>query len=267
MRRPPGPPAEGVEISAIDLAGVSCVVCEPARPIATLVYFHGGGYRLGSAQWSAGFGSTLAHIAETRVVLVDYGLAPEHPFPAALHDAAAALDGSRSRWPDPIAVGGDSAGGGLATALVVAARRAGVATPAGLVLLSPWLDLTVAAASYESRSTSDLLFSRVQAAEAAQLYLQGWDPRDPLVSPVFADLEGFPPVILFASTGEVLLDDSITFTERLARSAGPVQAHFVADVPHAWPVVSAGLPSSTTALHSIATFVASLTAAAAGGST
>jgi epsilon-lactone hydrolase len=242
------------------LAGVPCVVCEPARPIATLVYFHGGGYRLGSAQWSAGFGSTLARVADTRVVLVDYGLAPENPFPAALHDAAAALDESRSRWPDPIAVGGDSAGGGLATALVVAALQGGVAMPAGLVLLSPWLDLTVSAASYESRSTSDLLFSRAQAAEAAQLYLQGWDSRDPLVSPVFAEVEGFPPVVLFASTGEVLLDDSIMLIDHLARSAGPVQANFVADVPHAWPAVTPALPAAAAALQSIATFVASLAA-------
>jgi monoterpene epsilon-lactone hydrolase len=244
------------------LAGVPCVICEPARPIATLVYLHGGGYRLGSAQWSAGFGSTLAQVAGTRVVLVDYRLAPENPFPAALHDAAAALDDSRSRWSAPIVVGGDSAGGGLAAALVVAALRAGIATPAGLVLLSPWLDLTVSAASFESRSTSDLLFSRGQAAEAAQLYLQGWDPRDPLVSPVFAEVEGFPPVVLFISTGEVLLDDSITLTDHLARSAGPVQANFVADVPHAWPAVSPGLPSTAAALQSIATFVASIAAAA-----
>jgi epsilon-lactone hydrolase len=264
MRRPPDPPIGGIEVSSITLAGVPCVICEPARPIATLVYFHGGGYRLGSAQWSTCFGSTLARVAETRVVLVDYSLAPENPFPAALHDAVAVLDESGSRWPALIAVGGDSAGGGLAAALVVAALQAGVAPPAGLVLLSPWLDLTVTAESYESRSTSDLLFSRAQAAEAARLYLQGWDPRDPLVSPVFAEVEGFPPVVLFTSTDEVLLDDSITLIDHLTRSGGSVQANFVADVPHAWPAVSPGLPSATAVLQSIATFVASLVAAADG---
>jgi monoterpene epsilon-lactone hydrolase len=255
---PDAPSGPGIEVVAMTLGGVSCVVCQPARPIATLVYFHGGGYRLGSARWSTGFGSRLAAAANARLVLVDYGLAPEDPFPAALHDATAVLDASRSHWPFPIVAGGDSAGGGLATALTVAARQAGVAPPDGLVLLSPWLDLTVSAGSYESRATADLLFSRAQAKEAALLYLQGWDPRDPLVSPIFADLAGFPPVLLFASAAEVLLDDSLTFVERLAHADTRVEVHVVVGAPHVWPTTSPELPESAAALRSIAVFLASL---------
>jgi len=252
------PSTEEVETSLETLAGVVCAICQPKDPIATLVYFHGGGYRLGSAEGSAGFGSQIARTAKVRVVVADYALAPECPFPAALHDATAVLDESRSRWPEPVALGGDSAGGGLATALVVAALRAGIAVPTGLVLISPWLDLTVSASSFESRSSTDLLFSRSQAVEAAQLYLQGWDTRDPLVSPLFATTEGFPPVLLFASTHEVLLDDSVSLVASLARSATPVTAHFVAEMQHVWPTISPQLPQSVAVLQAIAAFLASV---------
>ncbi len=249
---------EEIEMTAERLNGVSCIVCQPEDPRATVLYFHGGGYRLGSAGWSAGFGFRIAEVAGVRVVLVDYALAPESPFPSALHDATMVLDESRSRWPEPIAVAGDSAGAGLAAALVVAALRAGRQVPAGLILLSPWLDLTVLSSSYESRSATDRLFSKAQAVEASQLYLQGWDARDPLVSPLFAETQGFPPVLLSASTDEVLLEDSLGLTASLARSAVPVTAHFVPEMEHAWPTISPQRPESSAVLQAMATFLASL---------
>jgi acetyl esterase/lipase len=252
---PAADPVPGVETVDLVVGGVPCVVCEPPSPRASLVYFHGGGYRLGSAAFSTPFGARLAAAASARVTVVDYRLAPEHPFPAALHDAAAvhaALleDGG----PAPIAVG-DSAGGGLAAALAVAATRAGLPGPRGLVLMSPWLDLTCTAGSYASRAATDELFSLDSAQQAADLYLQGHDPRDPLASPLLAELASFPPTLLMASSDEVLVEDGAVLASGLALAGVPVLASFEKGQPHAWPAVFLGTPASAAALEAIARFV------------
>ncbi len=248
-----------VEVTTETLGGVPCVVCQPAEPVATLVHFHGGGFRLGSAAGSAAFGTRMADVARLRVVLVDYALAPEHPFPAGLHDAIHVYDAIRAEsTARPTLVGGDSAGGGLATSLVVAALAAGLPLPRGVALFSPWLDLTVSAGSYDGRAQSDMLFSATSAKEAANLYLQGWDPHDPLASPVLADLHGFPPTILFVGSEEVLLDDALTLADSLSRSGSTVALHSVAGMQHVWPTIWPELPESATALRLLAAFVADL---------
>jgi acetyl esterase/lipase len=256
----PVPPAAGVTVQELDLGGVAGVVCEPEEPSAVLVYFHGGGYRLGTASMSAAFGARLAEAADLRVVIVNYALAPEEPFPAALHDAAGAYEATLERWAEPTLVGGDSAGGGLAASLTAAAlgaraQGAAIVAPCGLVLLSPWLDLTVEAPSYATRAASDPLFSRQRALEASALYLQGWDPRDPLASPLFAELEGFPPTLVFAATGEVLIDDAVGLAGRLAAAGVTVQAHLVAGMQHVWPTIFPELDESGRAVGEIARFV------------
>ncbi len=259
----PVPSSLAVRVEPLDLGGVSAVVCAPEGAGGTLVWFHGGGFRLGTAQMSAAFGARLAEAAGVQVIAVDYALAPEHPFPAALHDAAAIYEAAQARWGEPVLVGGDSAGGGLAAALTGAAlgarRRGGpIATPRGLVLLSPWLDLTVEAPSYESRAATDPLFSRQRALEAAQLYLQGWDPRDPLASPLFAELDGFPPTLLFAAAGEVLVDDALGLASRLAAAGVTVRTHLVADMQHVWPTIAPDHPESARAVEDIGRFVRDL---------
>lgn len=229
--------------------------CEPEHAVATVLWFHGGGYRLGSARNSTPFGVRLSVATGARVVLVDYALAPEHPFPAAVHDAAGAYEGARATWGEPLLVGGDSAGGGLALAVGAGASRAGVPPPTGTVVLSPWCDLTVTAASYASRAASDPLFSAAAARQAADLYLQGWPTEDPLASPLFAEDGALGPTMVLASTDEVLLDDARGLVDRLAGAGAEVWAHFAQGVPHVWPTLYPDLPASQAALEGIATFV------------
>jgi len=234
------------------------VVCEPPSPAGTIAYFHGGGYRLGSAAGSTAWGSRLAKATGSRVVVVDYRLAPEIPFPAAVHDAAAVYDALRAESGGAVFAGGDSAGGGLAAALAVACVSAGFAPPDALVLLSPWLDMTCSSDTFESRAATDQLFSKQSATEAASMYLQGHDPEDALVSPLFADLDGFPPSIILAGGHEVLLDDALGFGSRLARAGVSVETHIVRGMQHVWPTLFPDLPESARALQVIAGFVASV---------
>jgi acetyl esterase/lipase len=253
--------AEGVRVVPADLGHVGCVIAEPAAPRATLLWFHGGGYRLGSAEGSKVFATRLAAAASVRVVMVDYRLAPEHPFPAAVLDATAVygvvLDDPA--WTSvPVLAGGDSAGGGLAIALAVACRDSGVTGPAGLVLASPWADLTNTAASYRSNAATDQLFSLESATQASEMYLQGHDSHDPLASPVFADPAGLPPALVLTSTHEALRDDSLAVASLLAQAGIAVQLHMVPEAPHAWPAIFVDHPATGHALEDIATFVSRL---------
>ena len=249
---------EGVRVVNADLGGVGCVVCEPAAPHANIVWFHGGGYRLGSAEGSKVFASRLASITSARVVMVDYRLAPEHPYPAAVVDAARVYEVvvADPAWNSvPTLVAGDSAGGGLALALAVACRDAGAAVPAGLVLLSPWADLRNEAESFRANAATDQLFSLASATEASRQYLQGHDPSDPYVSPVLADPAGLPPTLVLASTDEALRDDAIAVATLLAGARIAVELHLVPGTPHVWPTIFADHPATLPALEDIATFV------------
>jgi acetyl esterase/lipase len=192
------------------------------------------------------------------VVVVEYRLAPEDPFPAGLHDAAAVYGQLLDDGHQTVFAAGDSAGGGLAAALVVAAAMSEMPAPAGLVLMSAWLDLTCTASTYESCANSDELFSLASAQTAAELYLQGEDARHPLVSPALANIDEWPPTLVLASTGEVLLQDSIQFTSTVALGGGSVIAVLEHGRPHAWPAVFPDLPESTAALGVMGAFYAQL---------
>jgi acetyl esterase/lipase len=222
------------------------------------VYFHGGGYRQGSAAWSTPFATRLASATGSTVVVVEYRLAPEDPFPAGLHDAAAVYGQLLDERHQTVVAAGDSAGGGLAAALAVAAAMSDMPLPAGLVLMSAWLDLTCTASTYESCAESDELFSLASARAAADLYLQGEDPSQPLVSPALASMDAWPPTLLLASTGEVLLQDSIRFTSTVALGGGSVTAVLERGRAHAWPAVFPDLPESTAALGVVGSFYARL---------
>ncbi|MGW0683973.1 alpha/beta hydrolase fold domain-containing protein [Streptomyces sp. NPDC002754] len=251
----PRPAHPGVDIRDVRYGDVPCVVCTPPQPRGTALYLHGGGYWLGPVALFTAFAARLAAATGARVVAARYRLAPEHPFPAAPHDAAQVYERLLSESDVPPVVLGDSAGGGLGAALVVACARSGVPVPSGLVLLSAWLDLRCTAGSYRSRAATDQLFSHEAARQAADQYLQGHPADDDLASPLLGDLSAFPPTLLYASTDEVLLEDSVSFASALAHAGVPTSASYVPGVPHAWPSVFLDLPASAETLDALARFV------------
>ncbi|MDB5723987.1 MAG: hormone-sensitive lipase [Novosphingobium sp.] len=189
-----------------------------AAPRGRVFHVHGGGFRNGIPEMEAGYARRLSDACQVDVVLPEYGLASEQPFPTGLNDAWAALQAYAAEASDvPLILSGQSAGGGLAASLAVLAVASGLPL-AGLVLIAPWLDLTVTAASYARNEATDPMFSPESAIVAAELYLQGSDPRHPLASPLFAPVEGLPPTFIAVGTGEVLYDDSIGFHERQVKA-------------------------------------------------
>jgi acetyl esterase/lipase len=196
-----------------------------------------------------------------RVLNVDYRLAPERPFPAAVEDAVSAYEWALESGTaaSRIVLAGDSAGGGLTAAALVALRDRGLATPAGGICLSPWVDLTNTNDTYTTRASADKLFSLASATEAAGLYLAGQDPKLPLVSPVFADLSGLPPLLILVGDAEVLLDDSRVLADR-ATAAGVANELFVyADMPHVWMLSYPAYPEAAQAFDQMAAFVSRVT--------
>jgi len=232
------------------IGGVGCLVCEAESTNGTILYFHGGGYRMGSTAAWANFGSRLAAVTGCRIVVADYRLAPEHPFPAGLADALAVYRALVAEDGQPPIVAGDSAGGGMAAAVALAAEP----KPRKAVLLSPWVDLTVTNPAFESRPT-DQFFPKESAAEAAKQYLQGHDPEDALVSPLKGDLSNYPPTLILASADECLVGDALSFQAALTEARRPVETHIVPAMTHVWPVIAPALPESQAALTAIGNFV------------
>lgn len=231
--------APGVSISSRAVGGVACVVCSVANARGTIVHAHGGGFRLGSASGWATFGSQLAAACGLDVVMPEYGLAPEHPFPSALHEVGRAYVelAAESAHSARLLLSGDSAGGALAMSLALAAGAAGIA-PAALILFSPWLDLTLQSSTFASRAKTDAFFSRTSAEAAAAMYLQGWPATDTLASPRFAALTHAPHTLILASGAEVLLGDSLDMAKALALAGKPVDLHIFPEQPHDWPVLA-----------------------------
>jgi len=193
-----------------------------ARGDAALLYLHGGGYVIGSPRSHRHLAEALARSAGIACLLPDYRLAPEHAFPAAVDDAVAAyrwLLEERKIAPGRIGVGGDSAGGGLTVATLVAIREARLPSPGAGICISPWTDLTCSAASYQSKAAVDPMVNLADIMAMARDYLGATDPRTPLASPLFADLRGLPPLLIQVGSEEVLLDDASGLAER-ARAAG-----------------------------------------------
>lgn len=234
----PAPDATKVTVSIKDAGGVEIWVFTPEVKNTDFVslHFHGGGYRLGSPK---GFSRYFARVAEalgSTVYAPKYRLAPDTAFPGALNDAIQAY-----RWlldtgisADRIIVGGDSAGGGLAAAVLQALPDQAVPLPGGAALFSPWLDLRAVARSYDDNAESDQLFSHRQATEAAELYLQGHDASDPLASPLLGDWTGYPPLMIHVSDIEVLRDDSQALAARASTAGVAVRLERFPDTPHVW---------------------------------
>jgi acetyl esterase/lipase len=225
-----------------------------------LLYLHGGAFEVCSPSAYQAFCSSLALHLHATVVVPDYRLAPEHPFPAAIEDAAAAYRGllDSGRTASMLALMGDSAGGGLVLSCLIAAKREGLPQPASAVALSAWADLTLAADSHRRCAETDPFIRTAMLQRAAQHYLAGWDAKDPLASPARAaadDLTGLAPVLLQAAANEVLADDSALVAERIAAAGGDVTLDLCPEAFHVWQMAGAGIPESEEALGRLTRFI------------
>lgn len=250
------------KIEAVNEGGVSgeWVECsaDAGAPQRTVYYLHGGGYIACSPATHRGFTTNLARAAKARVFALDYRRAPEHKFPAALEDAVAGyrLLLEKGERPDRIVVGGDSAGGGLAAALLIALRDRGLPLPGAAFLLSPWTDLAGTGASLSSNERSDPMLSGRMVHQLARLYHGEASPSDPLVSPLYGDLIGLPPLLIYVSNSEILRDDAVRLYERARRHRVEAELRIENDLPHVWPIfVAFGLPEARRAVAEIAEFI------------
>jgi epsilon-lactone hydrolase len=240
----------GVPVLEIGIDGVTTA--------GTLLWFHGGVYVFGSARTSAGLASDLARRVRVRVISVDYRLAPEHPFPAALDDALAAYHALLGEGADPArtAVAGESAGAGLAAAMLVSARAAGLAMPACGVLFSPYADLTLSGASMAGKAAADPAFRPDAFPARVKDYAGAADPASPLISPVFADLRGLPPLLIQTGSNELLLDDAVRLAGRAAAGDIAVTLEVTPGVPHVFQAFAAMLDEGDAALDKVSGFLA-----------
>lgn len=248
-----------VRLQAVDAGGVPgewVEVAESERD-RTVLYLHGGGYVIGSTRSHRDLVQRIARAARARVLSIDYRLAPEHPHPAAVEDALAAY-----RWllasgvaASRVAIAGDSAGGGLTAATLVALRDAGDPLPAAAVLLSPWVDLEGLGESMRSKAEVDPMVQREALLRMAELYLGGQDPRTPLAAPLHADLHGLPPLLIQVGTAETLLDDSLRFAEKARAQGVEVILEPWEDMIHVWQAFAALLPEGQQAIERIGAFL------------
>jgi monoterpene epsilon-lactone hydrolase len=253
-----GPP-RGTTVASISAAGIPAYWIQAKRiPDApVMLYVHGGGFIVG---WNNQYFIFLSHLSRatgTRVLGIDYRLAPEHPFPAAVEDCLASY-----RWllqqhiaPQQVVIAGDSAGGNLALATLLALRDAGDPLPAAAVCLSPATDFTGSGPTFATRASVDPALTVEFARTVGKLYAGEADPRHPLLSPLFGDLRGLPPLMIHVGNDEILLSDSLQFTER-ARAAGSFVALKV--WPHLWhvfPIYAPFLPEARQAVTEIGIFV------------
>ena len=241
----------GCGLAELTLGGVGSERLSPrtARAGRLMLYFHGGGYQLGSPRSIRHFAARLAEAAGVEAIVPEYRLAPEHPFPAAIEDALAAY-----RWAlaetshRRIVLAGDSAGGGLALGLALAARDAGLPPPAGIYAISPWTDLAEGGPSYAAKGESDIFTSVDGLRAMAAGYVTPDQARDPRASPLFGDPAGLPPLLIHVGSEEILLSDSTRLAERAALAKVAVRLEVFPDMLHAFPTFHQHLSAARRAI-------------------
>ena len=241
-----------VTVTAATLGGVRTaeITVDGVEPRRVVLYFHGGVYVMGDAFLAADLASQVGRRTQARVISVDYRLAPEHPYPAAVDDALAAyqalLDGGTAA--DDIVVAGESAGGGLAIATLVNARDHQLPQPAAAFVMSPYADLTLAGTTLQTKAEADPLLSREALQARIPDYTAGRDAALGLISPIFADLSGLPPLLIQVGTHEVLLDDAVRLAKQAATADVDVTLDITAGVPHVFQAYHQILDEATAAL-------------------
>lgn len=256
------PEAAGITYEDGVAGAVPGIWCRPtaARPDSVILYVHGGAYVMGSVGAYRNFVGQIATRTNTAAFAADYRLAPEHVFPAAVEDVHAVYRSLVGQGAKRILIAGDSAGGGLALvllALVQAEARAGRGlAPSAAIILSPWTDLALTGESHESRKDEELFLTPAALKAARDLYLGAHDPADPLVSPLYGNLAGLPPIQLHVGTSEILLDDTVRYVERARAEKVEAEAHVWDGMPHVFPASVGTFDAADQALSIMASFVA-----------
>jgi len=251
--------ARDVKCEAVSAGGVPAewIVPPGAAGDRVILYLHGGGYVMGSINTHRAMIARIARASEAKALALNYRMAPEDPFPTAVDDATAAY-----RWllaqgykPGKIVISGDSAGGGLTLATLLALRDAGTPLPAAAVPISPWADLEGTGASVETRAAADPMVDKAGLLRMAGMYAGDSDPKNPLISPIYGDYKGLPPMLIQVGDAEILLDDATRVAER-ARSAGvKVELEAWPEMFHVWHVFAKILPEGQQAIDRIGEYV------------
>jgi epsilon-lactone hydrolase len=254
------PIAEDVVFEAATVGGIPArwATAPGVSKDRVLLYLHGGGYILGSSMAYRALYSGLARAAGARGLAIDYRLAPEHPFPAAVEDAVSGYRALLGQGiaPGSIAIAGDSAGGGLTVAMLVAARDAGLPMPAAAVAISPWVDMEGTGASMSTKAASDPSLNQAGIVAMGAVYLNGASPRSALASPIFANLAGLPPLLIQVGSAEVLLDDATRLAAKAGEADVEVQLEIWPRMPHVWHGFASMLSEGRDAINRAGAFMA-----------
>jgi acetyl esterase/lipase len=252
--------AKDVKCTKVDAAGVPSIWISTPDVIdeQVILYLHGGGYVAGSIKSHENLAARLSRLSKSRVLLIDYRLAPEHVFPAAIEDSTKAY-----RWlvshekilPKNMIIGGDSAGGGLTIATLVKLRDEGDALPAAAVCLSPWTDLAITGDSVKTNADIDPFVPADSLELMAKEYYGDEDPKNPLVSPLYANLEGLPPLLIQVGTAEVLLDDSVRVAKCAKEAGVEVQLEIWQDMIHVFSAFAEWAPEGQQGIEQIGEFI------------
>lgn len=252
------PVADDITIEKTTLAGLPALYSRSPGDAddGALLYLHGGAYVVGSAHGYRSLAAELGRQAGVPAWAVDYRLAPEHRFPCAIDDALAAYRALLDSGIDAgrIVIAGDSAGGGLTLATLVAIRDAGLPAPSCALLISPWADLACEGASLESKAAEDPALNGEGLRATAAIYLDGTDARHPLASPIHADLSGLPPVLIQVGSAEVLLDDAVRAAGAIGAAGSPITLEIWPEMVHVWHVFAFMLPEAAAAMANAGTF-------------
>jgi monoterpene epsilon-lactone hydrolase len=246
-----------VPVSVASLQAADWVIPKDLETKRTILYFHGGSYNAGSAISHRGFVTDLAIASKAQALIVDYRLAPENPFPAAIEDATTAYDWlvQNGISAGNIIVAGDSAGGGLTLALLVKLRDQKKTMPAMAVCLSPWTDLAGTGESIQKNAKKDIILHSENLKKSAKLYLGIASAKEPYASPLYADFNGFPPLLIQVGSDEILLSDSVNLAAKAKAAGVDVTLEVWEDMQHVWQFAGKLVPEAWKAIQSIGHFI------------
>jgi len=251
----------GTHITPVDIDGLNAEWIANKHHNSTdtiILYLHGGAYNIGSTKSHRNLTAHLAKASEATILLLDYRLAPEHPYPAALIDAVKAykwlIDGGHLA--EDIVIVGDSAGGGLAVATALSLKGEGLQMPRALGLISPWADMTMSGESVKSKADLDPMIRKDWLDAMINNYATDLPPDSPLCSPIYADLEGLPPVYIQVGSDEILLDDAVRLAQRIESSGGRVNLDVWEDMWHVWHFQAGLIPEANKAIEQMADHLA-----------